>query len=1304
MSIQSEAITNIPIVSAILWLENDVFLMAHTPSNSSDGLATTYHIMLRNKDTKEITFRKLPEVSGPWGLERSPPFQFMQRLRDFEPSLKDMIIVASTSSTDVGLFTKSSVPLNSETPADQIVDVFTTTAMANDSRRAQLPMSEAMDDTSPIGMALDLSSKSNVPRPLPGEEMDESQGPLPGLMILNNEGILAAWWVVYADSVRRGTHYSGLVMYAGQQQAQQNTSPPPASSASAAPAFGQSAFAQSGFASLGNNLSGSSKKPAAPAFGSSGTPGASGPAFGGASSLGGSGSAFGATTPSGASGSAFGGSSILGNRQSPWGSTAGGASQTGGSAFGQPSFGSSTPIGTNKTANTAFGATGGLGQKSSPWSSTPTTSGSAFGQPPGLGSQTSAFGSTGAPATSGPSLTNTSGSGFASFANTGGFASMAAKTGGGDSIWKQSPTTSSFGSSANTTSAFGTPAKAPEPFGNQKFVLGSAWKNENAGKQEPSQTSQDSKPTSLFGSGFGNMLGEAAKTTTTEASAEADMMDDTVDEAKKPETPVTQAPKSIFGTPTPKFPTAPPASSGQFGTLAQNQTTPAAAVQASTPAPQIKKEPLDESETPKETPKLMPEAPLPPDPTSKVSYTPGSSSASSNEPPKALPEMPLPPDFLRPKSKAEPQTKSAEEALPPPPPDLLKPQAKASEATSPPANAIESKTKDSEITSLPIGPIQVKPKTKDSNITSLPIGPIQVKPSTDPPQAAEEVTTPSDSPESKKSSSDEEQPPQLPDDAGDELDDEGSGVDIGQDLSPISDQSRNLTPESSFGGKIDKSSLGDFMKVGRSQPQQLQQPIPGRSLFGEIGKTSIPTLFPSKVQESPRSPSPQRQPPPGSLLQAEIGRSLSAPGFQPKSTFNRPVGLFAQPMSPISPHEQRPQRVPVPDQDEPERTQWRDKQQPAPEAIQDSFEEEDERTREDLSADPQPKLDLPDFLAHQDYTDSVRKGGIPGQVEKVFRDINSMLDTLGLNERHLDNFVRGNTDLRKDGQRERGDLSAGDDTAWCLSEIDDFLALQDGLDAELSDVRLSGVGAKVERCQHLQKELARLRATQAHIKRELEARTDAKVQEAMRTAPLAPEAAVLRDDLRRKFAEFQKGLAQLEEAVSMLRARLAAHSSSSSARPGSSGAAGKVPTVEAVERTILKMTAMAQRKSGDVERLEASMRKLGVTGDFSPASSRAGSPAFVTPPTSARRTPRGVPYTPGSSVNGGDFRTPRSTRSVLASSVRSSGSDLRASVGRRTDGPPAREDIEKYKAKMERRAFVNAAIKRALMRKEEMRQ
>ena len=158
-------------------------------------------------------------------MNRSPPNHFLLRLKDFPPNLQDLLIVASTASTDIGLFSRSKVALASDKSSDQITGVFTMTEMADDTRRAQLPANDNQDDTSPIGLALDLSSTNKVLKPIPGDEMEESQTPLPALMVLNDEGVLAAWWVVYSESVRQGTVYPELTV-AGPSSQQQHSQQP----------------------------------------------------------------------------------------------------------------------------------------------------------------------------------------------------------------------------------------------------------------------------------------------------------------------------------------------------------------------------------------------------------------------------------------------------------------------------------------------------------------------------------------------------------------------------------------------------------------------------------------------------------------------------------------------------------------------------------------------------------------------------------------------------------------------------------------------------------------------------------------------------------------------------------------------------------------------------------------------------------------------------------------------------------------------------------------------------------------------
>lgn len=1216
-------------VSSISWLENNVFLMAHTPSSFDPGTvpSSTFNLVTRQPPAA-FMFQKLPEPCSPFGLNRSPPYHFIQRLRDFPPSIQDILVVASTGSTDVGLFTRSKAPLTSGLPAEKVTNVFTTTGMANDSRRAQLSMAEDGSDTSPIGVTIDLSCKDKVKRPLPGEEMDESPSPLPAVMILNNEGILTSWWLVYADSIRQGTAYPGLVAVAGSQpQPPQSAARQDSPFASASvgqqpkPAFGPSVFgAPSNPVGV---FGGGFSKPAASAFGSTSTLGA--PTSG-----------------------AFGAPSGLGSQQSPWGSTNTGP-QTGGAAFGKPAFGSSTTFGGSSQAP-AFGSTGGIGSRPSPWSAaasgSPAATGSVFGQSGGLGVRVGPVFGSGTPgATFGSTASSTaptagSGSGFASFANAGGFAAAAAKSSGQSPFGGATPS-ASFGSGMDTDTSFGgTPKKSEQSSGGlfgagSGFTLGSTFKGDGTAKDDAPKPANNATG-SLFGTSFANALGETQKDVGWPQVKEADMTEDSESEkahssqalAAEPDstTPVTPPAPPKFSFPS----TAPPAASGLFSTQAQSKETPAA-VGSSAPAIWSFGEPTPSTTTPQDTPKKpedtiqpsvetlpspvikaepedeedaesrgvdknVPEAPLPPNITSKTSYSPGDSSASSATEPSPnnhVDDAPLPPDFLALKPK------QVEEL----PPDF-------------PPEGDDDSFEDGEASEL------------------------------------------------------EEE------DEG--LDGEGSGIDVAQELSSATDpnQTPKVTPESSFGAgaSFDRSPIGGlFNKVA--------QPF-SKPLFGEIGKTSAPVFPPpSKVQASPRSPSPVRSFISGDAPRPDNARSFSAPGIQTKapiirkSNLSKPLQISVLAESQPSIEEQRTL--------ERERLVAQQAKKQADED-QDLSDGEDEKIRELLSTEVEATLRLDTFLAHTDYVGNINKPGVPGQIEKLYRDINSMIDTLGLNARSLKAFLDGHSEPFEDGERSREDLEEEDD--WSLVETSDLgLLVNEELSHRLEQARVKSVQEKLNTCQELLKDLAKVRSKHNEIKKFVHARSDPDEIGATSSAPLSSEQAAIQHDLRKEFMRFQKLLSKTEESITVLKAKLASHDSSSGKR-----GPHKVPTVEAVTNTILKMTSMAEKKSGDIDVLENLMRKLKFSfiNDSAASSSREASP-FVTPPKSTRLSHRG---TPGSASTYAPFYTPDSTKSPLRSSMGSSGNGRRRGLA----GGVTPEDVERYKTRVQRRKDVKEKLEGVL--------
>lgn len=1205
-------------VSSITWLENDVFLIVHNPSNAEPGTPpqSIFHLVTRSKGTQQYMYQKLGDPAPNFGLDRSPPHHFMLRLRDFPPALSDVLIVASTASVDIGMFTKSALPLASDRPSDQITNVFTMTEMADDSRRAQLPISEAMEDTSPIGAALDLSSTDTVARPIPGDEMDFSKTPLPGLLVLNNEGILASWWVVYTDSVRQGTAYPGLAAATGVLGAA-----PTSTSTISKSSFGQSAFG----ASTGSTN-----------------------AFGGSTGIGG--------------GSAFGAPSAI-SKPSPWGTPAPatsafgapaptamavpkpaggafGAPAFGAPAFGAPAFGTPSAPAAPAAGKPAFGATG-FGQRASPWAAggaAPATP--AFGQS-GLGVAAAAA----KPAAPFGSAAPTSG-GFASFASKPtGFAGVAAPT-GGESIFGKPAAggASAFGKPAESGAAFGGAATAPSTgiFGGGTPSTGSAFGSAtpsagafgsggefklNSGFTSNALAKDDNeKPaagTSMFGNGFGKVLGEV-EIAPSVPSPEANM-EDNVEEPAQPQplTAVSKAEPSaakvsdLFGTkPLASAPAAaaPTKAGFSFG-------TPAAAPQPQTNAPlfgNLSKQtpalgsafgaPKQEKTTP--PPASMPEAPLPPDPSSKPLFGVGESSASSQSA-----DAPLPPDLIT----AKPKTDSTDAPLPP---DFM--------PSKPAANPAEK---------------EVKIKQEEPE---------------------EPVALPAAGDDGDDSAGFSEEEPGN----WDESEDEEHEVDDEDDTSKVESHTPEDSPES------------NQLFSKRSKPT-------GRQLFGEINK-SEPSFPPPQQRESPRSPSPMRSAlPPHLRGRPDVNRSVSAPMAASQILGNR-----APPSKPEFKETLEHQN------DEAERRAKALKQKEIDEA-QALVDEDDERTQAFLKSDITPTLRLDEFIAHQDYVGDADKDSVPYQVEAVFRDINSMIDTLGMNSRTLKAFIKGHTEMYRDEERTREDLEKDDE--WCLDEIERLSTIIDfNLREELEEGRILDVPAKMNTCQELSKEAMKLRQRKDELQALLSSTLDPDHAALARTQPLTAEQATHQHELRSAFAKLQKQIADAEEALVLLRTKLASVA-------GINGKAAPGPTVEAVIRTVTKMTAMAEKRSGDIDVLENQMRRLrfsSVGRDSTPT--REMSP-FNSPMKQSFRQSIAYerPYTPERRIPGNfnqSFSASTRSNQGFSASVRSNqgfSASMRSNQGFAT--PPrkkldgfSKDDQTKIKTKVMKRKEVTGMVKKAL--------
>ncbi|OQO01722.1 hypothetical protein B0A48_12759 [Cryoendolithus antarcticus] len=1098
---KDESTLSLPL-TAIYWLENLEFLMIHSPINPPPeqlvGMAppndSIYHLVRKEKGLPSYTYHKfaLDPCAG-FLDDRLPAHHLMQRLRDWPPDLDDTLVLTSTLSTDIGLITKSKVSFHQpdrsagangevevigDIPAEQIVNTYTTTVPKDDVSRANLPTSAFGDatDTSVIGMALDLSAKQKLANPIPSDsEIEESATPLPAVCVLNHEGILCTWWIVYQQSIRTKTAFPGLTAVSGQPQTQSSQSRPQLSSGfgggSAAAAFGSPA-----------PVAAPIQTPPQPAFGQSSTPG-------------------------------FGGAGMLGAKQSPWGAPpASPASKT--TALGQPSGGAAfgTP--------SAFGATGGMGPKTSVWG-TPSQTPAASKPPVPAFGQASAFGSNAATPSPFSSFASAdkkpAASPFASFATGGSkLSSFGGQTSpspfGSATPSKQPgmPVDPSFGSTVTLNSSadsfgsgntfgqasgfsFGKPSQEkeesmgdseattkptdenakPAPFGG--FKLGSMFAGDGSAKDDLPKP--EDAGAGMFGAGFGSALGDAEKIKAAEA------------------------PKTTFGAPS----NALSSTGGLFG-------------KKHAPVTPVKPEPGTEEPKLKDIPAF--------------STTPASPPKQKQPAPA---EAPMPPDFLsssNPAKVAKPATEPEDAPLPP---DFTSPAGKSDQSD------------DAPIAGSP--PLDVGNEQFSSPATS--------REGDGPPEGDEDEA---DWDDEDERDDEEERGEREVDDGSDEGEEEDDDDDAEEEEEEDEeDQTQDSHAVSDPAGLLAFEARLAPASPKRQQPQQ-DSYTPETTKKPSYTPAGLPPNLnfppPNRAHKSPspvRKPQPQAQPP------------------RPSPALNNPsFGRISVP--PSRPVERPSSRQKAPTSQSP----------PEPVDLED---EADARIQELLNAPMEPSSEIPDFIAYREYaTTGDEKPGIAGQMEKVYRDVNSMIDTLGLNARSLQSFVAAHSHPRP-GSRSREDLD--DEDSWLFSETTQLHDLIASLDAELEDNKLEDVSGKISELQDSVSELHGLRSKTSHFRTQLSSLSSPAQQAAQHNAPLPPELRVQQSALRSSIQRAQTLLSRAEEALSLLRADLAAV-------PAQAGKGGvsKTPTVEAVERTVLKMTAMIEQRSGDIDVLESRIRRL----------------------------------------------------------------------------------------------------------------
>ncbi|KAF2794983.1 hypothetical protein K505DRAFT_360589 [Melanomma pulvis-pyrius CBS 109.77] len=1132
-------------MSAVYWLTLTEFFTVHSLRQAPvDGMEedSIYHIVKTDKARSAYTFHRSPgEICFP-GMgapERSLPLRFsITRLREWKPDLDDLLILTTSNSTDIAMLTRTSAIIAPDQTDEGALHDYTITQLL-DNRRAQLPqITGEMNDSIAIGEALDLSSKEKISGPIPMmEEIEESPTPLPAFLVLNHQGILSAWWIVWDKSIMTGTGYPGLMaLREGAESATPAASTTPAAQTSSIisqPMFGAPLANQA--SSTPTGLEFGKPTPPSNSFGVSSTP-----TFGGAGVT-----AFG--KPS------FGAPSAIGTP-----------------GLGKPAFGAPSAIGA--AGAPGFGMTGGIGASQSPWGSSAQKTSSQTPQNPfasaaggasGFSQVTQAqpklnpFASVegGALGSSKPSETPHN-----PFASVAGGASGFAKFGDG----KPAAVGSSF-------SSFGSANGGSSPFSNlgtQKSAFSGTTNEPSAFKGANMQPSFGSTVT--VDSGVGSTLPSWANTpakqgssvfeqnnssfVSTTSTKESDMSDatDAQNRERDEATPTPQAPKNIFSLPSNGFKLnstfqgdgsakddlpKPSASTGSsmFGdefasTLGGSSSkTPATPVKqeeqeirlqdiSTTPAsPPRQSQPLFPTTTPAKAPPVQKETPV-------------------------IEDAPLPPD---------PMTWKPPKAADDEPPPLA-------------------------------GSPGVQVEAPESSVPSSP----------------------------------------LDDDEDDFLVEEHDGDNEEEEPSPSDAARKSRTPKTGFSFQDSNrfQDSGRFFPPAPTPPVQQSRPPSqsGRSTSPARPLRFTPTFNPtpkpatSSAFTSSATPGPFPKFPPPSNRNKDI-RSPSP--VRPGSTST--VGT--QPQHVIAPRtslRQSMQQQPKPPTPQPE--------------VSDLSDDEDERIRQELAREIVPRRTLDPFIAHQDYTgSSLTKTGHAAQIEIIYRDINSMVDTLGLNSRSLAAFIKYHSKARQ-SKLTRTDLEEVEHQGeggpwydeWCISEIKDLTELETELEDELNDGRVQDVVDKLGQLVRLLREKAKLMTKLNDIRRQIIIRKDPEKAEALRKASLPKELADQQKVLRTEYARLLSLLGQSEEATMLLRSKLASHGAEN-------GKTGAVPTVDAVKKTIVKMIALTEKKNSEIVLLEAQLRKIGIGEGSRPASSSSrnfGTPSrsralrgqspFATPPTS----------------------------------------------------------------------------------------
>ena len=99
----------------IYWLENLDYITIHTHLPNPNGEPNdelVCHLVHREKETGNCSYHAFGDPTFSRSDDRLPPNISIERLRDWPPNMDDMLFLTSSIASDIGMLTRSKVPLD----------------------------------------------------------------------------------------------------------------------------------------------------------------------------------------------------------------------------------------------------------------------------------------------------------------------------------------------------------------------------------------------------------------------------------------------------------------------------------------------------------------------------------------------------------------------------------------------------------------------------------------------------------------------------------------------------------------------------------------------------------------------------------------------------------------------------------------------------------------------------------------------------------------------------------------------------------------------------------------------------------------------------------------------------------------------------------------------------------------------------------------------------------------------------------------------------------------------------------------